>query len=196
MTTSHPAPTRPDATTPTPRKNSGCLKGCLIIVIVMVLLLVAGTVLALTAGRAYVVRHLPEWETRYPLLALGIDLLSLREQLTAQGGVLPAGGRQAGSDDKALLPSDVAVHPSPQAETYNISPDQVTAFQRVAAPPGEVLAQLRDAWTGHDWSLYDEREIDGAPVLIWQKGSRVCRMEIMPAGRATEIWLRCSSTAQ
>lgn len=176
--------------------RSGCLKGCLIVVIVLVLLLVASTVLALTAGRAYVTRHLPEWETRYPLLGLGIDLLSLRDEFAAQGGLLPGGGRQAGSDDKTLLPSDVVVHPSPKAETYNISPDQVTAFQRVAAPQDEVVATLRDAWIGHDWSLHDEREIDGAPLLIWQKADRVCRIEVVAADRGTEIWLRCSTIDQ
>lgn len=178
------------------RGGSGCLKGCLIVSGIAVLLLVAGTGLALTAGRAYVTRNLPEWEARYPLLGLGIDLLSLREQFVAQGGSLPTGARQAGSDNKALLPADVAVHPSPQNEVYNISPEQVTAFQRVKAPQDEVLAHLRTAWNDNGWSLHDEREIDGAPLLVWQKDGRVCRMEVLPTDRGTEVWLRCSSTGQ
>lgn len=186
---------RPQPAPESPRKGgNGCLKGCLITTLVVVILVVAGTVLALTAGRAYVARNLPEWEARYPLLALGIDLLSLREQFTAQGGILPANGRQAGANDKALLPSDVVVHPSPRAETYNISPDQVTAFQRVAAPADEVYVHLRAAWADKDWSLYDERAVGTTQSLIWQKGDRVCRMEIVPADDSTEVWLRCSIT--
>jgi len=194
--TTPPAP-NPQPIAKSPQKSSnGCLKGCLIALLVVGLLLVAGTVLALTAGRAYVARSLPEWETRYPLLGLGIDLLSLREEFAAQGGVLPAGGRQAGSDNKALLPSDVVVHPSPEAETYNISPDQVTAFQRVAAPPDDVVAHLRTGWKEHDWALHDEREIAGAPVLVWQKGDRVCRIEVQPIDRGAEVWLRCTNMGQ
>jgi hypothetical protein len=88
----------------------------------------------------------------------------------------------------------VAVHPSPRTETYNISPDQVTAFQRVAGPASEVLADLRAAWEANDWSLQDEREVADAPVLIWQKGDRTCRLEMLPAGRDTEVFIRCSVT--
>lgn len=190
--------TTPDSQAGTHSPHSarhGCLKGCLIVAIVIVLFLVAGTVLALTAGRAYVARHLPEWEARYPLLGVGVELLSLRDALTAQGSNA-ADGRQAGSNDRSLLPSDVAVHPSPEVETYNIAPDQVTAFQRVAVPSNEVLGQLRHAWTDNGWSLHDEREIGGAPSLVWQKGDRVCRMEVLAIGRGAEVWLRCSTTGQ
>ena len=55
------------------------------------------------------------------------------------------------------------------------------------------MTYLRDAWTGHGWSLHDERDIGDAPVLVWQKDNRVCRMEVMAADRGTEFWLRCSS---
>lgn len=177
-----------------PRKGgNGCLRGCLIATLVVLLLLVGGTVLALTAGRTYVVRHLPEWESRYPLLALGIDLLDVRQQLAPQGSARPTGGRQTGSADKALLPADVAVHPSPRAETYNIGPDQVTAFQRIAASPADVATYWREAMAGHGWSPHDDQEVDGALILLWEKGRRVCRLEVVAAGHATEAWLRCSA---
>lgn len=187
-------PPQPIPPAPAKQSGGGCLKGCLIVTLVVVVLLIGGTILALTAGRAYVARHLPEWEARYPALALGIDLLSLRDQFATQGSPIATDGRQAGANDKALLPADVAVHPSPRTETYNISPDQVTAFQRVAGPASEVLADLRAAWEANDWSLQDEREVADAPVLIWQKGDRTCRLEMLPAGRDTEVFIRCSVT--
>ena len=54
------------------------------------------------------------------------------------------------------------------------------------------MTYLRDAWTGHGWSLHDERDIGDAPVLVWQKDNRVCRLELLAAGHDTEAWLRCS----
>lgn len=191
-----PAP-RPPSVTPRGGNGSGCLRGCLITLAVLAAVFVLGVVLALTAGRAYVTRRLPEWERQYPLLGMGVDLLNLREGLTAESKLPPGGGRRDGRNDKALLPEDVAVHPDPRSETYNIAPDQVTAFQSVRAPQAEVAASLRDAWTGYGWSLSDERTIESTIQFIWQKDDRVCRLDVVAvasssAAEQSEVWLRCS----
>ena len=96
--------------TDTPRrKRRGCLGSCLIVLLVFIVV-IAGTVgAAYTFGRPYVARKLPEWEAKYPLIGLASGLLNLRSQFVQQGPLVDLTARQSGSNDKSLIPPDIVI---------------------------------------------------------------------------------------
>jgi len=103
-------------------------------------------------------------------------------------------GRQEGENNPHGLPADLTVYPNPVAETYNVSPTQVTAYQRVAEPLETVRAHLAEGMTRDGWTLAQEREIQDGVQLGWVKEGRACQMELGAYGRYTEVWLRGSGS--
>jgi hypothetical protein len=146
-------------------------------------------------GCPYVARKLPEWEARYPLLGLASSLLNLRAQFVRQGSI-DLTARQAGQSDKSLLPRDIAVHPEALEEIYNISPSQITGYQRVRDDVYAVESHLYEAMPDQGWEWVNGSETDDSRVLVWKKGDSVCHTELVPVERATEIWLRCTLTTE
>jgi hypothetical protein len=158
---------------------------------------VGSAVAAQTVGRAYVTSRLPVWEEQYPWLALAIDLFEMREALEAEMGSLAEPlERHAGENDKSLLPPDVVVYPEPMEETYSISPDRVSGFQRVAGSPEPVISYFRQEMPAHGWTLDSERETPRATLLNWTSQTGRCQTEIVTLERTSEIWIRCSRQPQ
>lgn len=98
--------------------------------------------------------------------------------------------RLAGVDDKAALPGDLPVHPKPVDETFSIGEGNVAAFQRVAEPSASVAAYFQRAMASQGWKKSSEAKGGRALVLLWKKTGRSCRIELVDAGRVTEVWLR------
>jgi hypothetical protein len=182
---------RPDLG-PEPQRGGGCLRSCLIASLVLVVLLVAGGVGGFILGRAYIARQLPEWEARYPALGIATGLLHLRGDLSAPGEQ-PGGpaAKQAGANDRALLPADLPVYAYPLAEAYSIAEAHATGYQRVAESYDAVLAHVRESMPRHGWELVAEQPAQGGQLLLWQKGERDCQIEVVAYEGASELWLRC-----
>jgi hypothetical protein len=185
-------------TQPDPRQNEmqrsgGCLRGCLVTTLVLVVLLVVGSLAAYVGGRAYIDRNLPEWRVRYPAIRLVTSVLQLRQGLTpAQAPVPSAPGRQAGVDDRSLLPEDIPVFAQPLQETYSISQAHVTGYQLLAEPYDAVLDQVRGSMAGHGWEMAGEEQAQEGQLMVWVKGARDCQVEVAVYEGNSELWLRCS----
>ncbi len=185
--------TRTDPRQDETQRSGGCLRGCLITTLVLVVLLVVGGIATYVGGRAYIARNLPEWQARYPAIGIATSLLQLREGLTPPEAPVPgAPGRQEGVDDRALLPEDIPVFGQAELEAYSISQAHITAYQRLAEPYDAVLDQMRASMLGHGWELAGEEQALQGLVMVWIKGERDCQIEVSTHDGATELWLRCS----
>lgn len=177
------------------RSGCGCPAGCLIAVAVVAVLVVGGAGAGYLWGRPYIARQLPAWEAQVPLLGPALDITGLRARLVPPVDTERLQrGRQEGENNPHGLPADLTVYPNPVAETYNVSPTQVTAYQRVAEPLETVRAHLAEGMTRDGWTLAQEREIQDGVQLGWVKEGRACQMELGAYGRYTEVWLRGSGS--
>lgn len=177
------------------RKGCGCARGCLIVLLALVLLVVGGGVAALTVGRSYVARQLPAWEAQQPLLGPALDLTGLRGKLASQPDAdlsEQKKARQGGANDKALLPPDLVLYAHPSLEAYNISATQVTAYQRATRTLDEAYAHLVDGMAAQGWELVSEMETAEGLQLGWRKGERTCQVELVAVDGQTELWLRAT----
>ncbi|NLD43235.1 MAG: hypothetical protein GX657_07060 [Chloroflexi bacterium] len=187
-------PSAPPA--PAKRSGCGCGRGCLIALLVCLVLLVGGGVAGHVYGRPWLAGRLPAWEAQQPLLTLALDYTGLRERLTPPVDTERLQrSRQEGENARDRLPADLVIHPSPAAETFNVSAAQVTAFQRVAEPLEAVQAHLADGMAAQGWSLLLERSTDQGVQLGWAKEQRNCQVELVTSGPHTEVWLRSSGAS-
>ena len=144
-----------------------------------------------------------EWQAKNPEAAnLVVDALPVIKDMA--GGLLArnetadtAGGkptppkRLEGVNDKGAMPADLPVWPRAKAETYNVGQDHAAGFQRVKVRPDSVLQFYRKAMPEKGWRLTTEQKGAGAVLLLYQKGPRVARVEVVGSDTSlTEIWLR------
>jgi hypothetical protein len=177
-----------------PARRGGCLRSCLITMLVLLLLAVASVGGAAIFGRAYLARQLPVWEARYPSLDLAVDLLRLKGDLAPAEGDLTVGGeRSMGVDDKSAMPDDLPLYVDAEVETYSVGEEQALGFQRVADRPDAVLSHLEGTMPQHGWTLAREQDTTWGHLLVWEKDERTCQTEIVPSEAYTEIWIRCRS---
>jgi len=177
------------------RSGCGCPAGCLIALGIVVALVLGGAAAGYVWGRPYIARQLPAWEARFPLLGPALDLTGLRARLVPPTDTERLQrARREGANDRSLLPADIAVYPSAVAETYSVSHDQVTAYQRVAEPLETVREHLSTTMASSGWTLSLERETEVGTLLGWSKEQRTCQVELIPEGRYTEVWLRGSGS--
>lgn len=178
---------------PSTRRSSGggCVRGCLIALAAVAVLVVGGVAVAALFGRQFVARQLPVWEARQPLLTVALDVTGLRERFTVPDDTeRQRQGRKAGVSAKERLPEDLAIYPSPVAETFNVGAFEVTAFQRVAEPLETVRAHLEEAMAAQGWTLGLERQTPLGVLLGWTKDERTCQVELMERDGYAEVWLR------
>jgi hypothetical protein len=149
-----------------------------------------------TVGRACVVANLPRWEADYPGLSFGLDVTGLRDRLEnpAPGHAAKPGARQPGQADKSLLPTDIPLPEKPAKEMYNISADQVTAYQEVTAKPAAAADSLLTAMAAKGWKAGQRDDSGDSIRLTWTKPGRACQAEILAPRGPTELWLRCGNT--
>ena len=183
-------------------KRSGFLRNCLIAATVLEVLAVVARHVFLWA-RPISITPVTGSETQYRIVHLAADLLRLGGDLARTGvgvapsesGALAAGPRLPGVDDKQQMPDDISLYADPLVETYSVGPDQAVGFQRVTAPPDQVEDYLRAQMPSGGWELAREQETAWGRLLVWEKEDRACRMEVVGAETATEIWIRYSEGA-
>lgn len=171
----------------------GCLRGCLVLVGVVLVAALVGLVVFQTVGKGWIYSQLPLWRQQNEWLDYAVVLFEIEKYLApAQPSAKDLNARQPGQNDKAALPPDVPVYPDPLAETYNINPQQVTAFQRLAAAPDEVIDFFKQAMPRYGWQAVSEKQVESTTLLTWRKADRSCQTEILTREAAAELWLRCS----
>lgn len=100
-------------------------------------------------------------------------------------------GRTAGVNDRRALPGDVVVHPRSTAETYDINGSSVAAFQRLSGDHRQMAAYLRKEVALRSWNVVTDKPIERGTMLIWSKGERSCKAELIAEQGGSELWLRC-----
>jgi len=181
------SPRQPQVSAEPPQRRGGCLKGCLISLLVIVVLVAGCTGGAYLFGQRYIDRRLPEWEERHPWVGLYRVVRDARPSKDRLDAITE---KEPGIDDKALFPGDIPLHPDATHETYSIGEDQGVAFQRVAEGPDVLESHVRERMPEHGWELSSEVETSEGRLLIWRKGDRICQTEIFAHEGESELWLR------
>lgn len=174
----------------------GCfLRGCLILILALVVLFVVGVIAFQFIGKPYIASQIPVWRKENPYLGILIDTFGIGSDF-AQNPAQLASGRKPGATTKSALPADIPVYPTPVGEAYSIDSDQVTAYQRVSGPSQPVAGYFRDAMPKNGWNLENEMTAGDTTRLSWTKDQRACLTEIVDRDGDTEVWLRCGQAAQ
>jgi hypothetical protein len=175
------------------------LFGCLATIVFLVLVIIVGSIVARTALEA----RWKQWQAENPeaaKLVLGAlpvlkemagGLASKEETADTAGGKPTPAKRLEGVNDKSAMPADLPVWPKAKAETYNVGQDHAAGFQRVKVRSDSVLRYYRRTMAEQGWKLTIEQKGAGAVLLLYNKGPRVARVEVVGSDTGlTEIWLR------
>jgi len=95
-----------------------------------------------------------------------------------------------GVNDKAAMPPDLPIWPRPQSETFSAGNGHAAAYQQVSAPSDSVLRYFRRSMPAKGWRLDKERKGAGGVLLLYRKGDRMARVEVVTDAAGTEVWLR------
>jgi hypothetical protein len=98
--------------------------------------------------------------------------------------------RRPGVSDSAAVPRDLPRHPRASETLYNVGPDHVLIYQRVAGTRDAAIARLREAMAQQGWKAASENPGDWSTLIRWTKGNRSCMVEFADDGGSTEIWIR------
>jgi len=178
--------------------GKGCLFGCVAPLVVGVV----GISLAGTFGGTLLGPTMERWRKGNPTADFAFGALeSFRGPPEASApGELNRGGagdstgaarrkRLPGVNDKAALPRDLPVYPTPLDEVYSVGEGHVTAFQRIPGPRESVVEEFRRAMGKSGWRETSDVPGEGVRVLIWEKAGRRCKVEFVERGTVTEMWL-------
>lgn len=172
-----------------PKKRGGCLKGCLIGLLVFLLLVAGCTGGTYLLGRSYIARQLPAWEERYAWLGPTLTLFRYRSDIETTLV-------HQGADDRSLLPGDIPLHPEPLVENLSLGRSHGAVYQQVAKPPEQLQEYLRGAMLQNGWKLDIEWETaGGSHLLYWEKDERSCVIEVVTCEGGSELWLRYTDEA-
>jgi hypothetical protein len=174
------------------------LIGCLGTVVVLVLLVVAGLIVA----RPALETRWKQWRAENPWVDMVLGAASVAKDMAGGlGGVDEtadtAGARGKppkrleGVNDRGAMPADLPVWPRARAETYSVGQGHAAGFQRVRVRSDSVLRFYRKTMPEKGWKLTAEREGAGGVLLLYSKAGRTARVEVVGADTGmTEIWLR------
>lgn len=193
---------QPPETIPAARKSGcgrGCLIGCLGTIIVVILGIIVGSIVARGALEA----RWKQWQAENPeaaKLVLGAlpvlkgmagGLARKEETADTAGGRPTPPKRLEGVNDKSAMPADLPVWPEPKSEIYNVGQEHAAGFQRVRIRSDSVLRFYRKMMPQRGWQLAAEQKGAGGVLLLYKKGPRVARVEVVGGDTGlTEIWLR------
>jgi hypothetical protein len=192
----------PGATNP-PASRSGCVgRGCLLGCLVPIVLVIVGFLLVrpMLEERWAAWRADNPWIAQVPGLAAGLKGMvgateDGNEAVSDTTGVRGGAARpREGINDKAAMPADLPIWPRARTETFNAGQDHAASYQRVTAPRDSVLRYFRRAMPGQGWRLDKEHEGAGGVLLLYRKGERIARVEVVADSAGTDIWLRTRAT--
>jgi hypothetical protein len=196
---SAPSATNADQTS----KRSGCGRGCLVGCVGLVVILVLAVIVGLVVARPMLEARWKEWQAKNPEAAklvagalpvikeMAGGLATKEETADTAGGKPTPPKRLEGVNDKSAMPADLPVWPRAKSETYNVGQDHAAGFQRVKVQADSVLRFYRQAMPEKGWQLTTEQKGAGGVLLLYKKGPRVARVEVVGSDTGlTEIWLR------
>ena len=175
----------------------GCLFGCLtpIVVLGLAVLFALPTLREKWAG--FQAEH--PWVSQVPAVA-GVlkDVVASRD--TGKTSTDTSSGRAPpkqlkGVNDKAAMPKDLPLWPSPKTEAFSAGEGHAAAYQQVRQPSDSVLRYFRRTMPAQGWRLDQERTGAGGTLLLYRKADRIARVEVVAHTAGTDIWLRSRSTA-
>ena len=169
--------------------------GCAALVLAPLLLVIA----ALTVARPLLESRWETWRAERPwvdqLVGLAAGAREMLGSTNAEAGDTAsrrssARGRLAGVNDRHAMPADLPLWPAPDAETFSAGGEHAAAYQRVLAGPDSVVRWFRRTMPAKGWTLHKERPGAGGRLLLYRKGDRIARVEVVTDATVTEIWLR------
>lgn len=187
---------------PTRSGGGGCLKGCLFGCLAPILVGAVVAVVGLMVARPYVAPRLEQFRQDNPWADVVIDALPAAGEMarnaaksaatpdTATGG---AGSRKrlGGVNDKSAMPADIPVVARPKDEIYSVGDGNVAVYQEVRGEPAPVVAHFKGAMPKQGWKLTREQRLEGTTLMVWEKGRRVCKVDVVHrGGHTTEVWIR------
>ena len=191
-----------------PRKSGcgarGCLFGCLT--------LIAIPVIGFLVARPLLQEQWSRWREENPWVAQVPGVAAVLRDVAGEmgggpeavgdvaagdtaGGGDPSGRRREGVDDKTAMPADLPIWPRPMAETFSVGDEHAAAYQRVNQQPDSVLRFFRRALPAAGWRLEKERAGAGGVLLLYRKGGRIVRVEVVADTAGADIWVRSRSVS-
>lgn len=188
---------RPQASAPA-AKRSGCgARGCLIGCLTPVVGLFIGLIIARPTLEEKWTKFRAEnpWVAKVPGVAAVLkDVaggIGGGEDSTAADTSKAARSKPLkGMNVKAAMPGDLPLWPKPKVETFSAGEGHAAAYQRVRQPSDSVLRYFRRAMPSKGWRLDKERTGAGGVLLLYRKGDRTARVEVVADTGGTDIWLR------
>jgi hypothetical protein len=204
MTGPDPASPPPSPPPPSPagrRSSGGCLlRGCVVGCLAPIVLGAVVAVLALTVGGPLVAERVAEARRGNPALDTSLRMLDAwrasapkeepGESAEGAGDGKGPAKRLPGSGDPARLPADLPLHPRGADRLVSAGPEAAAVFERVAAPRAEVARFYAAAMREQGWAPGRHTAGEGSELQLWEKGKRICRLELVDADGGTEIWIR------
>ncbi len=178
--------------TPSPppnQKGRGCLKGCLVSTVVLLLLTLASAAAAFYLAGPYVTRGLETARTQYPWVGSAWKLIF---SSPGDAGVIGESGRKPGSEDPSLLPEDIVVYPNAAAEAYSIADSEVTVYQQVQATPEVVERFFRRGFQARGWTNAASPNPNIPGRSVWRKPPWTCVVTVIDLRQPTETSIRCN----
>lgn len=183
-----------------PARKSGCgFRGCLLGCLIPIVAIVIGLLIA----RPTLEQKWASFRADNPWVAAVPGAAAvLKDVAGGMGGeddaaVADTSGRRPASakpvkgvNDKSAMPRDLPLWPRTRAEAFSVAEGSASAYQRVSQSPDSVLRYYRRAMPTQGWKLDQERTGAGGVLLLYRKGSRVSRVEVVADSAGTEIWLR------
>ncbi len=178
--------------------SRGCLLGCL----APAVLLLIGLLLA----RPMLTERWSRWRAENPWVAQVLGAAAVLKEVAggdeaagvtagdSAGGARRASEPREGVNDKAAMPADLPAWPRSLVETFSVGEGHAAAYQRVSAPADSVLRYFRAAMPAKGWRLGQEREGAGGVLLLFRKGDRIARVEVVADTGGTDLWLRSRTT--
>ncbi|UCF37780.1 MAG: hypothetical protein JSU96_02625 [Acidobacteriota bacterium] len=181
------------------RSGRGCLKGCLVTILVMAILGAALVVGGYVAGKTYLEAQLPVWRARYPVVGLITDLMSLDREDPFKALKTRERNRLEGAAGWDSIPSDIPVFQNASAQNASVAQGTVTIFQEVPGRPGGLFQTGLSRFQNSGWDCSRE----GERGALCRKEFRVCALNVTEATpflfRATEVaefWVSCTEAQE
>lgn len=178
------------------RSREGCLKGCLITSLVLVLLIGVLIVGGYFAGKSYLEARLPEWEAEYPVLGVIRNLISLDRHDPFKLLRDKERKRVEGEGDWDSLPLDLPVFSDALTQRASISKSSVTVYQEVLGGSSSIFRAALSRFSSSGWSCSNVGE-SGA---LCRKEERACSLKvteptpfILRGAQTAEVWVSCTS---
>ncbi|UCF36628.1 MAG: hypothetical protein JSU96_17710 [Acidobacteriota bacterium] len=179
--------------TPVPAvpKKRGCLRGCLILLLVCAILGVGLGVAGYLLLVPYLQEKSAELQVEYPWLGPAWEVLS-----DLVGGQHPeilgssSSEKGQGASDRSLLPADIPVLERPYREGFSITSTEIDVYQISLDSQEFVTDYFTENFKRYAWQS-GRTPAAGGTTWSWSKAESACILDVLEIENRVEVFLRC-----